>query len=155
MKPLDDKYSPNLRRWLNKRERQSGMPQSVFRDAEGTKWIGWLDEDLYLIGSLFMGVLCNGTKEEVFAYPLNRIPKLTELPDFWGEYERVGRCAIDPEHAHYFLSRDGRYTETGDARTCKWCGAQHVRERYVEHVPRERWVSPNAEVSGGGLPPSA
>ena len=150
MKQLEDKYSPNLRRWLNKRKRHSGMPQSVFMDAEGAKWIGWLDEDLYLIGSLLMGVLCNGAKEEVFAYPLNRIPKLQEMPDFWAEYECVGRCAIDPEHAHYFLSRYGRYTETGDARTCKWCGAQHVRERYVEHLPRERWVSPNVRAN---LPP--
>jgi hypothetical protein len=144
MKQLDDKYSPNLARWLRKRKRHTGMPQSVFRDADGVQWIGWLDEDLYLIGSRLMAVLCNGAKEEVWAYPIRKSQKLREIPGFWDEYERVGRCAIDPEHAHYFLSRDGRFAEEGDSRTCKWCGAKHVRERYVEHVPRERWLSPNA-----------
>lgn len=144
MKPLDDKYSPNLHRWLRKRNRRTGMPQKVFRDAEGVQWIGWLDEDLFLIGSRLMGVLSNGAKEETWAYPLPQNHGMREVDGFWDEYERVGRCAIDPEHNHYFLSRDGRFSENGDERTCKWCGATQQRERYVQRIKRERWVSPNA-----------
>lgn len=137
---LDDKYSPNLDRWLKKRKRHTGISQSVFRDADAALWIGWLDEGLFLIGSRLNAVLCNGSKEDTWAYPLGRLPKMQEVSEFWNEYARVGRCAIDPTHLIHFLSRDGRFAEDGDARTCKWCGQQQRRERYVEHVDRERWV---------------
>lgn len=144
VKQLDDKYSPNLARWLRKRKLRTGMPQSVFRDAEGSLWIGWLDDDFFLIGSRLMAVLCNGADEDTWAYPLNRLPAMQEVTGFWNEYERVGRCAIDPEHSHHFLSRNGRFKEEGDSRMCRWCGHKQQRETFVEHVPRERWVSHNA-----------
>ena len=145
MQNLDDKYSPNLAAWLRKQQRRGSREQHVWRDSDGAMWIGWKDEDLYLIGSRLNVVLCNGAKAETWAFPLHRIADLEQVEGFWESYDRIGRCAIDPAHKAHFISREARYAECGDQRTCKWCGAEFDRVRYTKTVQRERWdVRPNA-----------
>jgi Zn ribbon nucleic-acid-binding protein len=129
------KYSPNLHAWLTLRTKKHRAETSrVFSDQKGTLYIGFID-DGYLIGSRLIAVLCNGKKEESWAF--GYLGELTEIPDFWARYTAVGRCAIDPEHK---MLVDDRWRTNGEHRECLWCG-QHSQKlrRWVEQVERSAW----------------
>lgn len=136
-----DKFSPNLFKFLSSRRRKFMAEYAgVFKDDRGWLWLGSRDEG-WFHGARLLGVLCNGRKEQTFAYP-HLAHRLTEVPDFWVRYVRDGRCAIDISHDMYFLNDDNRWKVEGDHRTCRWCGRVRQRlERYVEKVDRERWVA--------------
>src|SRR5690606_18060887 len=138
------KYSPNLYKWLSRRELNRRVwTSSVFRDRDGKLWIGMLDDGLYLLGCRLMYVLCNGVKAESMAYPLKQIGPLDEVTDFWPRYAADGRCAIDPDHQVHFVGSDTRWRVTGDERECLWCGkARQRREIYTRTTQHERWVAP-------------
>lgn len=135
------KYSPNLYKWLTKRDKKHRIETStVFRAPDGSLWIGMIDENIFLIGSRLMAVLCHGAKAETMAYPLNKIGPLEEMTDFWDRYMAVGRCAIDPKHERYFVGQETRWLVEGETRRCLWCGnARQRQETY--HIPRKRWVA--------------
>ena len=139
-----EKYSPNLHKWLSRRERnQRVWTSSVFRDRDGALWVGMMDDGLYLLGCRLMCVLCNGLKAESMAYPLKQIGPLDEVTDFWPRYAADGRCAIDPDHQVHFVGSDTRWRVTGDERECLWCGkARQRREIYTRTTQHERWVAP-------------
>ena len=143
------KYSPNLHRWLTSTKRtHRAWTSRVYRDVEGTLWIGRID-DGDLIGARLYGVLCNGAKEESSCWVSLR--GLVEVADFWPRYLAEGRCAIDPEHARYFVGDDTRWTQEGDTRACLWCGkARQVLARWTEAVERQEWrnLQHNAESTG-------
>lgn len=143
------KYSPNLYRWLTMRSKKHhAWTSRVYRDKGGTLWIGMLDLG-DLIGARLMHVLCYGTKAESFCYVGMR--GLVEVVDFWPRYVAEGRCAIDPEHARYFVGDDTRWTQDGDTRACLWCGkAQQVMVRWTESVDRHEWrdLQHNVDVTG-------
>lgn len=134
------KYSPNLYRFL--KQRQYGLHGKVYRAADGALWLGVLDGP-YLLGARLMEVLCSGTNTSSFAH---RVPEgLVEISDFWPTYMAIGRCAIDSAHEMSFAGDETRWRVDGDTRECLWCGSHHQRrERYVETVSRERWVSMEA-----------
>jgi hypothetical protein len=132
-----EKYSPNLYAWLTLRTKKHRAETSrVFSDESGAIYIGYQD-DIYLIGSRLIAVLCNGKKEESWAFP--RLGKLPEVPDFWARYTAVGRCAIDDAHTMSFIGGENRWKQTGDTRECQWCGAKQRLERWTETVEREAW----------------
>jgi hypothetical protein len=131
-----EKYSPNLHQWLVK----SKYPQwaiRAYRDADGCTWVGMMDNgDLF--GSRLMGVLCYGKKEDTACWV--GIKGLAEVPDFWINYERDGRCAIDTNHQTYYLNSANRWKTTGDHRECQWCGKfNQVLARWTETVECEEW----------------
>ena len=144
------KYSPNLHRWLNCRTRKHRAWTSlVHRDADGTLYIGMMvDGDL--IGAKLNAVLCNGSKAESWCY--TKTTGMVEVADFWPRYMRDGRCAIDTEHARYFVGDDTRWTQDSDTRTCLWCGkARQVLARWTEAVERQEWRTLQHNVAGNRL----
>jgi hypothetical protein len=138
-----EKFSQNLFRWLKKNRTYAEYAQ-VWRDEQDTLWIGYQDGTFFTGGRL-MQVLCHGPKTKVFAYPLNRFTKLTQVEGFWERYMEIGRCAIDTNHAHHFLNADNRWLTTGKRRTCQWCGhQQRLRSRKIVTIRHEWVASPSA-----------
>ena len=152
-------YSPNLYRWLLKKGHffsDGGILQCVFRvknktqAAEvfgaGTLLIGYRCQDVDsnpvdkdFIGVRLMATLCQGSKADSWCY--SGITDDIELVEnFWDQYLRVGRCAIDPEHEEHF-SGAKRYTEADEERSCLWCGAQHRKEFHRRTVQDVLWVA--------------
>ena len=134
-------FSPNLYRFLKKRGSTWAKTCRVFRDTDNILWIGSLD-DGWLHGAWLMGVLCYGLREQVGAHPPGSLGDLREITDFWADYMRIGRCAIDPKHKRSFIGDETRWAVHGYERSCLWCGNAHQKlETWVEEVQHERWVA--------------
>lgn len=135
------KFSPNLHKFLASEDRSLIRKYGrVYRDNEDTLWLGY-QNDGYLMGSRLMQALCLGGKAPTFAYSLSDMAPLVELEGFWAQYQAHGRCAVDPEHLMTFVGDETRWAGDDEQRACLWCGNVHqTRERWVEQVPRERWV---------------
>lgn len=146
------KYSPNLYKWLLKRKRDlpefdrstERILQNVYSDGNGKLWIGWMESDRsWLHGCSLMSILCYGVKANDFAYYMdsyemkNRFSgDLNLLPNFWQEYQDVGRCAIDRDHQLF----EERWKTYGDKRECLWCGKHSQRLVTLEEVVvKSRW----------------
>lgn len=122
------KYSPNLYKWLtHKGATHRARLCHVYKDGDGTLWIGMLDGD-YLSGTRLMSVLCRGTKEATMAYPLQTFGPFHEVDNFWSQYMLHGRCAIDVEHVISFIG-DTRWSATASGHTCLWCGKKGLSFR--------------------------
>lgn len=136
------KYSPNLYQWLKAQPRNDLI--RVFKDQDGTLWIGYFDDD-NADGGWFtvvrlMSVLCMGRKATTGAYAARSDFKLHEIEDFWARYQEDGRCAIDPEHVRGFTGDETRWKEHGDTRECLWCGRRTEKlETWTETVLRKAW----------------
>lgn len=133
------KYSRNLYQWLtSKRNKSRSWWWRVYRDAEGTFWIGMLD-GRELIGSRLIAVLCNGESEATAAWQQIHA---VEIPDFWARYMTDGRCAIDTGHTMWFIDDETRWSASGDTRACQWCGkASQTLKRWSEVVQCEKWIN--------------
>jgi hypothetical protein len=133
------KFSPNLHSFLSMRRRRHTLQyMRVYVDKDKTLWIGYFDTDCF-IGNRLMQVLCYGPKSETFAYV--KMKDLVEVPNFWKNYQKVGRCAIDTEHKQYFVGDDTRWSLQGDHRSCQWCGRGHQRlQQKVTQEVRTEWV---------------
>ena len=134
------RYSPNLYRYL-KHPTSAGLPMDVFKNPEGQLWIGRIDAEGWFTGCRLAGVLVSGptARRDVLAHPPNTFT-LVKVPDFWKRYERLGRCAIYPDHDMAFLDSESRYVIKGKTRTCTWCGARHRLHTWIEPVTREKWL---------------
>jgi hypothetical protein len=100
-----------------------------------------------------IGVLCNGKKETTANWLRER--ELQALPDFWVDYIRDGRCAIDTDHNMHFLGDSERWETTGDVRACQWCGKATQRLRHwTETVERQSWESVKTNTTEPLLPPT-
>lgn len=132
------KYSPNLYKWLTIKESHRSWSSKVYRDTDGLLWIGIYDGVGELMGCMLNGVLCNGIKESSAAH--QRV-KAAEVPNFWVEYVKSGRCAIDTAHDTNFINGDSRWTHHGGKRSCNWCqNCTQTLKRWTETVEREAWV---------------
>jgi hypothetical protein len=107
------KYSPNLFKWLTINGSHSSWSSKVYRDVNGLLWIGIYDGAGELMGSMLNGVLCNGVKEGSAAH--QRV-KATEVTNFWMDYVKSGRCAIDSAHETSYINDDSRWTHHGENR---------------------------------------
>ncbi|MBB4856970.1 hypothetical protein HNO88_000267 [Novosphingobium chloroacetimidivorans] len=134
-----DKYSPNLRKWLVQARFGGALP-TVYTDKDACRWIGWIDEETWFIGTRLAQVLGRGRRAEIgcWTFPVS---DLSPLDGFWKRYAEIGRCAIDTAHASYFIGEDTRWQVDGDRRDCLWCG-DHTQtlKRWTEEVEREAWV---------------
>jgi hypothetical protein len=120
----------------------------VFADKDGKLWIGWIDDGPSFIGSRLWRVLTVGGRAEVGCW-MFPVGDLTLMPDFWANYARIGRCAIDPDHSRYFIGNETRWTEQGDTRACNWCGNHlQFRHRWTENVEHQRWETRTANSVG-------
>jgi len=134
------KFSPNLSAFLKRpRNEVQRRLSRVYRDLDGTLWLGYPDED-YFIGTRLMAVLCNGAKTDTMAYP-RMVKELVEVERFWINYMRDGRCAIDAEHKQFFIGDDSRWSTSGETRSCNWCGKATQRmKRWTEVINKSGWV---------------
>ena len=135
------RYSPNLYKWIMNRNNPTRKWASrVYKDSDGTLWIGFIDDGDF-IGARLMSVLCNGSGAWSACYGSLKLG-LVEVIDFWDDYIKRGRCAIDQDHSMYFIGDETRWRAEGDTRECLWCG--NVRQRlkkWSEVVEREKWVT--------------
>lgn len=134
---LASSFSPNLYRYMRK-QRSFARYITVFRSSEdSTLWLGCIwDGDF--IGARLMQVLCHGSRTPTGCYS-SLTPTLREVPGFWEQYLRLGRCAIDPEHRLSFT--DDRWVQQGFSRKCLWCGHQQQLKVWSEPVQKSRWES--------------
>lgn len=136
---VSDAHSPNLARWLKRHgKRPLGRP-NIFRDHDGVRWIGWIDDTEWFIGTRLMRVLCDGSRATPFAY--GKLAQSLKLePNFWPRYSAIGRCAIDEAHRMSFIGDETRWQTDGEVRRCQWCGNCEQRlERWTETIERTRW----------------
>lgn len=144
-------YSPNLYQYMKVRghfSTQAGVAETVFVVKEGSRaansfgagalMIGFID-DGFLHGAPLIGALCHGAGQERMAHPIAK--SLIEFPEFWDNYLRLGRCAIDPEHQTHFLADPDRYVTTDSGRTCLWCGHQQKKIVKRRIILDESWVT--------------
>ena len=143
---LHEKYSLNLYNWLTKRGRTDRAKRSkVYRDKQGALWIGYFYSDepnTWFSGAKLIQVLSQGNRSMSGAWIDVNPQKLKELKNFWRDYTRIGRCAIDKKHLMWFRQSSNRWHVEGENRTCNWCnkGKQHIH-RWTETVEHEGWVN--------------
>lgn len=115
------KYSPNLYAFLQT-HRDSGILRhsSVYRDAKGALWLGFIDDQGSFNGVKLWRVLTYGRKAQFFCY--TDLGSLTEIPDFWAQYRRDGRCVFDRAHEALFIGSGTRWRTENGIRHCQWCG---------------------------------
>jgi len=131
-------HSPNLRRWLARNCKQWRKAPSVFKDLDGVRWIGWIEDDTWFIGARLWRCLTVGGRATAGCWEFP-VSDLTEEPDFWQRYEKLGRCAIDERHVTSFIDK-GRWAGDGDHQICTWCGSfERRKHRWQEVVDREEW----------------
>ena len=137
-----DKYSQNLHKWLSNRREKHRLNSRVFTRKTPDGWrdgmlVGHYDNEMVLSATGMIDIMCRGNGATLFCY--GRLP-VTEMPDFWANYERIGRCIFDPKHMMGFSHDATRWKTDGDARSCLWCGecVQHLR-RWQETIERAQW----------------
>ena len=138
---LHERYSPNLYQWLNDKYSNWKYACDVYVSPEGRLFIGIINNGDFL-GCNLMAVLCNGSKERIGSYIEGK--KFKKVKNFWKEYQRIGRCAIDKKHVEYFINDNNRwkYSKLGKTRHCQWCGNCTQTEKVRKVVTFEsRWVN--------------
>jgi len=132
-------YSKNLRLWMMNHGRAG---DNIFQAVAGSKLAQLYGVDAFFIGQHYDGyegdndfsgvqlmqVLCMGSSANRACFP-GGSQMLTEVSDFWNRYERVGRCAIDPNHQIMFVEFEKRFHHVDGQRTCRWCS------QVVPHSP--------------------
>jgi hypothetical protein len=134
----EQKFSRNFYYFL-RRERIFRQLGHLYKDAEGTDWFGFIDENDWFTGCRMAEILCLGSSARAGAHPPSQIKGLVLVEDFWPLYRKIGRCAVDREHSMHFVRADSRYTIESDTRCCNWCGKQQHRARETAVVTREHW----------------
>ena len=133
-----EKYSPNLYKWLKKRDESNRQKYRVYKKDDGVLYIGEI-LDGGLSGTRLITVLCLGSKaEELFFCDKNQYK---EVVGFWENYIRIGRCAIDPEHREYFSCAGSRFIESNECRVCNWCGQKQKKVITTRVIQDVSWVN--------------
>ena len=133
------RFSPNLYRWTARNMKRFRLMPRGYTDTDGVRHVGFSFEDDVVAAQLSY-VLAVGSRATVYSHGMQR---LTEIPDFFGDYQQGGRCFIDPAHKMSFV--DERYVAVGNRRTCRWCGVEQLREERTRITTYEVWT--NAEAS--------
>jgi len=132
-----EKFSTNLHRYI---KRRGARTNNVFKAEDGTLWIGDVDGH-WFHGSRLMSILC-GVRGAGNACAFPGAPdhwKLKELKNFWPDYLKIGRCAIDPDHHQHFMNSEGRYIQKGRHRVCQWCGQKQAMTIKRSVIKHEQW----------------
>lgn len=140
------KYSPNLYKWLRKRKK-TFQSLEIFSDEHNRLWIGNIiynnNGAEMLHGCLLMRILCNGSKSDFMSYLVSGhfTGPLTPVLDFWEQYEKLGRCAIDKDHQINFIDESSRWKTNDDERECLWCN--NYKQKLITEekiVKQQRWI---------------
>ena len=135
------KFSPNLYKFLASGKNPSASQYQVFKDENGTLWIGRLDaEEGWFTGCRLMQALTIGSAATNGSFGLKQFKSFTLIEDFWQKYLEDGRCAIDPAHVVHFID-ETRWSCKKGTRECLWCGkSRQKQETYKVTETRTRWV---------------
>jgi hypothetical protein len=139
---VHERYSPNLHAWLVKNSQSAeplvtGLGPSPVDGSHTWLLIGHFDTGGWFSGSSVRRILGSGLKTQRWAHLPGHV--IEGGSEFWAEYFRIGRCALDPAHKTSFLNADKRWATDGDHRTCTWCGAEQRLRKWEETVAREKW----------------
>ena len=126
-------YSKRLHQWLKTHGRSGDNLYQVSSGSKlarvygsGSFFIGQpyndYEGDTDFSGAMLMQVLCMG-RSVIRACFSGDAPELIEVAGFWGRYEVVGRCAIDPTHQIDFRDNDKRFHAVHGQQFCKWCSS--------------------------------
>lgn len=150
--PGGGKFSPNLHRWIKRRRRGVHADIVVCRGAcpmtgkKNTLLIGAFDGPDWFHGCTLNGVLCNGGREQIYAYRRIKLAPLREFKSFWDRYQKIGRCAIDPKHEAHFIEQDDPHEKRWAIhpddhliRVCQWCG-DHTQRRVFRLTETRRYT---------------
>lgn len=145
---LSPAFSPNLHSWMRGKRKlfeNGAVDVTVFRIKAGslfaerygdypaaTLMIGYVHDGDF-VGARLMRVLGVGNEASSACF-VGCGDSMEVLPDFWQNYRRIGRCAIDPDHEISF--HGDRYQVAGEIRECLWCAARHQIETQTVMVPK-------------------
>lgn len=150
-----DKYSPNIFKWINGTTKTRPLFYLVanlvaYQDDWGSIYIGYKsphEADKNWISGLPLGqVLCSGYLKSRWQLFAIKTAGMTQIKNFWEDYIKDGRCAIDKEHARGFIGDETRWITNGNTRACQWCGkAEQKLVKRKEVIIHEDWVSHQME----------
>lgn len=139
-----EKYSENLYKWLKKNK--NFLPGvNVYKNIKENKlYIGCFNEthDTNFWGAGLNAVLCK-MSNDLFRLHEILISDFVVIENFWEDYIKIGRCAIDVDHTMSFLNSDNRwkYTNDGNTKSCTWCNdCIKWRKLYSVTELRSRWI---------------
>jgi hypothetical protein len=138
-----NKFSPNLYKFI--KAKKCRLLYKIYKDARGAFYIGTVDNDygdgIWFTGTLLMRVLCLGRGADTYARAIAK-NDFVEVVDFWDDYYKYGRCAVDIDHTGSFMGDNGRWIQFGDKRECTWCGNfSQVLRRWTVEVEKSEWVT--------------
>lgn len=147
-------FSPSLYRWMRKQSPhvRDGMklyrgygPMGGKNQKKDWLYIGSIQPDGWFNGTRLYSILCFGSSKIIYAYMPSHVRSLglVEIKDFWPRYSKIGRCAIDVEHTHYFQGDETRWRVNGNARHCVWCDAVSQKKKAwteTRIVKHEKWI---------------
>ena len=155
---VHEKYSPNFHKFLSRLPaylKERGLEFYIRQykaDGEsepGQLTLGYPEKHIVSHTEVrLLNVLCadrmtrNVSAMLTTTYDPDGTMSWTELPGLWEEYQRIGRCAFDPEHRmnfrdHYKMAR-WDFKSNGH-RTCNWCGLQQVIKKIRRVVYDSVW----------------
>lgn len=131
-----EKFSPNFHSWLRVHPHYTRVFRVKKIIDHSWNWtdadllVGMLDKDdsglQWFVGARLNEILTNGSAASAGAYALGSRVEFNDVTkEFWPEYLRVGRCAVDPDHQENFRKAESRYSTESGIRTCSWCGMRH------------------------------
>jgi len=132
-----DKYSLNLHRWLyNKNNSGAIIITEAFRLKENPTDTHLGYETWTTFMSNVLDIISVGWRAKSYFY--NDGIAFEQIPNFWQNYHKDGKCYLDPEHKLYPDNERWEMIDD-DHRRCRWCGREEKLERYEEVVQRQRW----------------
>lgn len=155
------RYSPNFHKWLSRHSKKLGAEIGVYR-SEGNAGAGFLHVGslqgtetttgkMMIYGSHIMSILQYDNRG-IRPQPRGHLRHWQEEANWFSEYQRIGRCLLDPRHDMWISREDEEarwvYSEPADnprERVCQWCG-KLFQERTV-YRPEKVWIDWEAEVA--------
>ena len=115
----DDKFSPNLHKWLKKNFGWSSYYPEVW-DTGTSLWVGRKESDSCFVGNTIVRILCGGINaQKYYLIKENKWKNAKNITNkFWADYKLNGRCAIDKEHSVSYIDDQYRWEIKGKDRTC-------------------------------------
>ncbi len=147
------RYSTNFYKWLRWFSTVGhGAPVAVYTDDSNEARnliVGRLGEIIpmdngesqWLDGRIIMEILrSDGKRQDSHEY----FSDFTEIPKWLDNYQRIGRCLLDPKHEMQFIQTNTRwaYPTSDDERTCRWCGLEFRKETVLKLS--SVWMSPSS-----------
>ena len=130
------KFSPRMYTFLRKHKGED--IRAYQKDDEDGVLIGRVEPDGWDIIALF-DICCLYSQINKLVFLDKTMYKLTEIPHWFDDYQKIGRCIYTPHDWTWIANGDNRFTYSnlGHIRTCNWCGK--VAHRKVSKEKEIHW----------------